>query len=121
MRVLCQAMGARCHFLVDGDDALLQEVVHTLPVPPLLLQRAQWSPNGQGLTLQSNGHAYHVARELIGDSERLSVQAAVLLAERWTELTPAEIGRFLAGEEGQVMENPREHPVRGSDAVSNLR
>jgi len=121
MRVLCQAMGALCHFLVDGDDALLQEVVHTLPVPPLLLQRAQWSPNGQGLTLQSNGHAYHVARELIGDSERLSVQAAVLLAERWTELTPAEIGRFLAGEEGQVMENPREHPVRGSDAVSNLR
>ena len=102
MRVLCQAVGTGCHFLVDGDDPLLQEVVHALPVPPLLLQRAQWSPNGQGLTLQSTGHVYPVARELIGDSERLSVQAAVLLAERWTELTPAEIGRFLAGEIGSL-------------------
>jgi UDP-N-acetylmuramyl pentapeptide synthase len=99
MRVLCQTVGARCHFLVDGDDPLLGEAVQTLPTPPVLLRRTQWSPDGQGLTLQSNGHAYHVTRELIGDSERVSVQAAVLLAEQWTDLTLAEISRFLAGEE----------------------
>ena len=83
---------------------LLHEVVQALPVPPVPLRHAQWSANGQGLTLQSNGHVYHVTRELIGESERVSVQAAVLLAERWTKLTPAEISRFLAGEEGQAVE-----------------
>jgi hypothetical protein len=50
--------------------------------------------------LRSPGCTYHVARELVGDSERLSVQAAVLLAEQWTALKPEEINRFLAGEEG---------------------
>jgi len=98
MRVLCQAVGSRCHFLVDDEDLLLKEVVQTLPVPPVALRHAQWSTNGQGLTLQSNGHVYHVTRELIGESERVSVQAAVLLAERWTNLTSAEIDRFLAGD-----------------------
>jgi UDP-N-acetylmuramyl pentapeptide synthase len=95
---LCQAVGARCHFLVEDEDLLLREVVKTLPVPPVSLGLARWATNGQGLTLQSNGHLYHVTRELIGDSERVSVQAAVLLAERWTKLTQGEISRFLAGE-----------------------
>jgi len=99
MRVLCQEVGARCHFLVDGDDPLLQEAVQTLPVPPLLLRQARWVIHEQSLTLQSNGHAYPVTRELVGDSERVSVQAAVLLAEHWTGLTPADITRFLAGGE----------------------
>jgi UDP-N-acetylmuramyl pentapeptide synthase len=95
---LCQAVGARCRFLVEDEDLLLREVVQTLPVPPVSLGLARWATNGQGLTLQSNGHLYHVTRELIGDSERVSVQAAVLLAERWTKLTRGEISRFLAGE-----------------------
>jgi hypothetical protein len=107
MRVLCQTVGAHCHFLVDDEDLLLSEVVQTLPVPPVPLCHARWSTNGQGLTLQSNGREYHVTRELIGESERVSVQAAVLLAERWTNLTPAEITRFLAGEEGQTSETHR--------------
>src|SRR2546426_10309431 len=102
MGVLCQTVGAHCHFLVDDEDLLLSEVVQTLPVPPVPLGHARWSTNGQGLTLQSNGRVYHVTRELIGESERVSVQAAVLLAERWTNLTPAEITWFLAGEEGQT-------------------
>jgi UDP-N-acetylmuramyl pentapeptide synthase len=97
---LCQAVGSRCHFLVEDEDLLLREVVQTLPVPPVSLGLARWVTNGQGLTLQSNGHVYHVTRELIGESERVSVQAAVLLAERWTKLTQGEISRFLAGGDG---------------------
>jgi aminotransferase len=100
MRVLCQEAGTRCHFLVDGDDPLLTEAVQALPTPPVLLQRARWSSNGEGLLLRSPGQTYHVARELVGESERLSVQAAVLLAEQWTALKSEEINRFLAGEEG---------------------
>jgi hypothetical protein len=74
--------------------------VPTLPVPPVLLHRHQWSPNEYGLVLQSNGHNYHVTRELVGESDRVSVQAAVMLAERWTTLTGEEINHFLAGEDG---------------------
>src|SRR5262249_55956507 len=108
MRVLCQSVGPCCHFLVDDEDLLLKEVVQTLPVPPVPLRHAQWSTNSQGLTLQSNGRVYHVTRELIGESERVSVQAAVLLAERWTSLTLTEISRFLAGEEEQATEATEE-------------
>ena len=107
MRVLCQTLGADCHFLVDDEDLLLREVVGTLPTAPVPLRSAQWSANGQGFTLQSNGHMYSVTRELVGESERVSVQAAVLLAERWTKLTPVEISRFLAEEEGQTAEADR--------------
>lgn len=114
IRVLCQAVSSHCHFLVDDEDLLLNEVVRTLPVPPVPLRYARWSANGQGLILQSNGHTYHVTRELIGASERVSVQAAVLLAEQWTNLTPAEIGRFLAGEEEQAAAKPQDHPSTGS-------
>jgi aminotransferase len=99
IRVLCREVGSRCHFLVDGDDPLLKEVIPSLPVPPVLLQRDQWSENGHGRMLQSNGHAYAVTRELVGESERVSIQAAVMLAERWTSLTPEEITRFLSDEE----------------------
>jgi len=114
MRVLCQSVGSRCHFLVDDEDLLLKEVVQTLPVPPVPLRDAQWSTNGQGLTLQSNGHVYHVTRELIGESERVSVQAAVLLAERWTKLTSTEINRFLAGEEEPAAAKLQDRPSTGS-------
>jgi aminotransferase len=100
IRVLCQEVGAQCQWLIDGDDPLLQEVASTLPVSPVLLHRHQWSPNEHGLVLQSNGHSYHVTRELVGESDRVSVQAAVMLAERWTTLTGEEINRFLAGEDG---------------------
>jgi hypothetical protein len=106
MRVLCQEAGARCHFLVDGDDPLLTEAVQALPTPPTLLQRAQWSSNGEGTLLRSSQRTYHVVRELVGESERLSVQAAVLLAEQWTALKAEEIERFLAGEEGETHETP---------------
>ena len=102
IRTLCDRVGSTCHFLIDGDDPLLEEIVTTLPTPPLLLRRADWSAdtsNRHGLLLQSSGHTYSVTRELVGESERTSVQAAVLLAERWTELSQADICRFLAGEE----------------------
>ena len=102
IQTLCDSLGSACHFLVDGDDPLLEEIVTSLPTPPLLLRRADWSaapPTGHGLLLQSNGHAYSVTRELVGESERTSVQAAVLLAERWTELSQADIRRFLVPEE----------------------
>ena len=102
IRTLGDTVGSSCHFLLDGDDPLLEEIAASLPTPPLLLRRADWSAteNGHGLVLYShtNGHAYPVTRELIGDSERTSVQAAVLLAERWTELSQADIRRFLAPE-----------------------
>ncbi len=97
-------MGPACHFLVDGDDPLLEKIVTTLATPPLLWRRTDWSAdtsNGHGLLLQSNGHAYSVTRELVGESERTSVQAAVLLAERWTELSQADIRRFLVPEENR--------------------
>lgn len=95
MQVLGRELGSSCRFLVDGDDPLLQDVIRALPVAPVLFHRAQWSANGSGLQLQSDGHAYAVTREIVGESERVSVQAAVLLAERWTTLTPEEINRFL--------------------------
>jgi UDP-N-acetylmuramyl pentapeptide synthase len=100
MRVMCQEVGSQCQWLIDGDDPLLQEVVPTLSVPPVMLHRHQWSPNEHGLMLHSNDHSYHVTRELVGESDRVSVQAAVMLAERWTTLTGEEINRFLAGEDG---------------------
>jgi hypothetical protein len=95
--------------LVQDDDLFLKEVVQTLPTPPVSFQTARWSQNGQGLLLQSNGHTYPVTRELVGESERSSVQAAVLLAERWMKLTPDEISRFLAGEDGQSVKGLQEH------------
>lgn len=99
IQTLCDRVGSTCHFLVDGDDPLLEAIATHLPTPPLLLRRADWSaspPGGRGLLLQSNGYTYSVTRELVGQSERTSVQAAVLLAERWTELSKADIHRFLA-------------------------
>jgi aminotransferase len=101
IQTLCQTVGAHCHFLLDSDDRLLSEVAHTLPTSPVFLRRSQWSTNGQGLILQSGQHTYQVTRELVGESERLSVQAAVLLAEQWTDLTTEEIRCFLAEEEGR--------------------
>jgi len=101
IRVLCREVGPRCHFLVDGDDPLLKDVLPSLSAPPVLLHRAQWSENGHGRILQSNGHAYHVTREFVGESERVSIQAAVMLAERWTTLTAEDISRFLADEDGK--------------------
>jgi aminotransferase len=106
MRVLCQEAGTCCHFLVDGDDPLLAEAVQVLPTPPTLLQRVQWSSNGEGMLLHGSRRTYPVGRELVGESERLSVQAAVLLAEQWITLKAEEIDRFLAGEEGKTYETP---------------
>jgi aminotransferase len=102
IRLLCTTMGPDCHFLIDGDDRLLHEVAQVLFAPPVFLYRAQWSSNGQSLTLRSEGHTYPVTRELIGDSERVSVQAAVFLAERWTNLTTTEICQFLAEKEQRM-------------------
>ena len=99
IQTLCQTVGSHCHFLIDGDDRLLSEVAHTLSAPPVFLRRSQWSANGQGLTLHSGQRTYQVTRELIGESERMSIQAAVLLAEQWTDLTTAEIRCFLTEEE----------------------
>ena len=101
IRILCREVGSHCHFLVDGDDPLLKEVIPSLLTPPVLLHRDQWSENGHGRMLQSDGHAYQVTRELVGESERVSIQAAVMLAERWTTLTPEDITRFLADEDGK--------------------
>jgi len=101
IRVLCREVGAHCHFLVDGDDPLLKEVIPVLPTPPVLLQRDQWSENGHGRRLQSSSQDYHVTREVVGESERVSIQAAVLLAERWTTLTRDDITQFLIDEEGK--------------------
>jgi aminotransferase len=98
MRMLCQTAGAQCHFLVEESDRLLSEAVHDLSLPFVALGLARWSENGHGLTLQSDKQKYPVTRELIGESERVAVQAAVLLAERWTSLTAEDITRFLAGE-----------------------
>ncbi|MGE0820537.1 MAG: aminotransferase class I/II-fold pyridoxal phosphate-dependent enzyme [Candidatus Binatia bacterium] len=99
IRTLCQEVHSHCRFLVDGDDPLLQEIAPTLPDTSLCLYRKHWASTDQTLTLHSNGHTYQVTRELVGESERVSIQAAVMLAERWTTLTSDEIRRFLAGKE----------------------
>lgn len=104
IRTLCRTVGRRCHFLLDGDDPLLVEIAAALPTPPVLVQRTHWSSNGQDrqtMLLHTHRHTYPVTRELVGDSERTSVQAAVLLAECWTALDQDDISRFLAGEDGQ--------------------
>ncbi len=96
MRQLCLAAGVNCQFVIDGDDPLLQDVIASLPTPPLLLHRSAWRAEEGGLQLQSPVRCYPVTREIIGESERFSVQAAVAVAERWTNLSPAEIQRFLS-------------------------
>lgn len=96
MRQLCLTAGANCQFVIDGDDPLLQDVIVSLPTPPLLLHRSAWRAEKSGLQLQSPVRCYPVTREIIGENERFSVQAAVAVAERWTNLSPAEIQRFLS-------------------------
>ena len=96
MRLLCLAAGANCQFVIDGDDPLLQDVIASLPTPPLLLHRSAWSTEEDDLQLRSPDRRYAVRREIIGENERFSVQAAVAVAERWTRLSPAEIQRFLS-------------------------
>ena len=104
IRTLCDTVGPRCRFIIDGDDPLLADMAAAVPAAaagsadPLLVRRADWSPNGDGLVLRSPTRHYPVSRELIGESERSSVQAAVLLAERWTELSQADINRFLTAQ-----------------------
>ncbi len=99
MRALCQSAGAHCQFLVEDTDRLLSDTVQATARPFVSLGLAQWIENGHGLRLRSDAQEYRVGRELIGESERVAVQAAVLLAERWTSLTSEDIERFLAGEE----------------------
>ena len=96
MQILCRAAGASCRFVIDGDDPLLQDVIAALPRPPLLLRRSAWSAEESRLQLQSPERRYAVTREIIGENERFSVQAAVAVAERWTDLSPTEIQRFLS-------------------------
>ena len=96
MQILCRAAGASCQFVIDGDDPLLQDVIASLPRPPLLLRRSAWSAEESRLQLQSPERRYAVTREIIGENERFSVQAAVAVAERWTDLSPTEIQRFLS-------------------------
>lgn len=96
MRALSRAAGASCQFVMDGDDPLLRDVIASLPTPPLLLHRSAWEAEGSGLQLQSPVRCYPVTREIIGENERFSVQAAVAVAERWTNLSPDEIQRFLS-------------------------
>lgn len=104
IRTLCDTVGPRCRFIIDGDDPLLADMAAAVSAAaaesadPLLVRRADWSPNGDGLVLRSPTRRYPVSRELIGESERSSVQAAVLLAERWTELSQADINGFLAAQ-----------------------
>lgn len=104
MRTLCQSAGARCQFLIEESDLLLQEAVHGLTLRSVSLGSAQWSENGHGLLLRSRMQEYAVTRELIGESERVAVQAAVLFAEQWTSLTTEDIRRFLAGEDTAMNE-----------------
>lgn len=99
MRTLCQSVGSHCRLLVENTDRLLEETVQALALTFVPLGLAQWSRNGQGLVLRSDKRAYPVTRELIGKSERIAIQAAVLLAERWTKLTESDISKFLAEEE----------------------
>ena len=96
MHVLCLAVGASCHFVIDGDDPLLRDVIASLPTPPLLLHRSAWMEEGTSLQLQSHVRRYAVTREIVGESERFSVQAAVSVAERWVTLSATEIQRFLS-------------------------
>ena len=96
MRALCLAAGTSCKFVIDGDDPLLQDVIASLPTPPLLLHRSAWRAEGGGPQLQSPVRCYPVTREIVGENERFSVQAAVTVAEHWTSLSPAEIQRFLS-------------------------
>ena len=100
MKVLCQTVGSRCHFLVDGDDPLLHDVIASLPTAPILLQHSAWTENGNGIQLRGHTQQYAVTREVVGASERLSVQAAVALAEHWTPLSVKAIQRFLTENEG---------------------
>ena len=108
IRTLCNTVGPRCRFIIDGDDPLLADIAASVSAAaaesgdPLLVRRADWSPNGDGLVLRSPTRRYPVSRELIGESERSSVQAAVLLAERWTALSQADINGFLAAEGGRA-------------------
>ena len=102
MRLLCQSMGPRRHLLVEDEDRLLGETVQSSGASFVPLGAAQWSENGKGLTLRGETREYAVTRELIGESERVAVQAAVLLAERWTSLSEDDIQQFLAGEESGV-------------------
>ncbi|MCE2483978.1 MAG: aminotransferase class I/II-fold pyridoxal phosphate-dependent enzyme [Desulfurellaceae bacterium] len=108
IRTLCDTVGPRCRFIIDGDDPLLADIAASVSAAaaesgdPLLVRRADWSPNGDGLVLRSPTRRYPVSRELIGESERSSVQAAVLLAERWTALSQADISGFLAAEGGRA-------------------
>jgi hypothetical protein len=106
IRTLCHEVGSQCHFLVDGDDPLLKEVIPSLPVLPVLLHREQWAGNGHGQILRSNNHSYHVTREVVGESERISLQAAVMLAERWTTLTNEDLSRFLSEDNGKEPHAP---------------
>ena len=96
MHVLCLAVGASCHFAIDGDDPLLRDVIASLPTPPLLLHRSAWIEEGTSLQLQSHVRRYAVTREIVGESERFSVQAAVSVAERWVTLSATEIQHFLS-------------------------
>ena len=96
MHVLCLAVGASCHFVIDGDDPLLRDVIASLPTPPLLLHRSAWIEEGTSLQLQSHVRRYAVTREIVGESERFSVQAAVSVAERWVTLSATEIQHFLS-------------------------
>ncbi len=98
MRTLCQYAGSQCHFLIEDSDRLLSEAVHGLSLPFISLGTAHWSENGHERLLRSGAQAYPVTRELIGESEHVAAQAAVLLAERWTSLTTDDIRQFLAGE-----------------------
>ena len=104
IRTLCDTVGPRCRFIIDGDDPLLADMAAAVPAAaagsadPLLVRRTDWSPNGDGLVLRSPTRRYPVSRELIGESERSSVQAAVLLAERWTALSQADINGFLTAQ-----------------------
>lgn len=100
MQVLCESVGDRCQFVVDGDDPLLHDVISDLPRPPCVLHRAAWRDDGSGLELRGDQELYPVSREIIGENERFSVHAAVTLAERWIDLSPAEMRRFLAGRAG---------------------
>ena len=96
IRQLCRVAGDRCQFVIAGDDPLLRDVIAALPRPPLLLHRSAWNVLEGGPQLQSPVRCYPVTREIVGENERFSVQAAVAVAERWTTLTPAEIQRFLS-------------------------
>ena len=97
VRVLCREVGPRCQFIVDGDDPLLQEAVSGLPTAPVTLHRDQVRQHNHGLLFQNNGHPYYISREVVGESERVAIQVAVLLAERWEGFSQEGIERFLAG------------------------